>query len=147
MPEVLCLGNFVVDIIGKPLDRLPPPGGLLLLDTLETHLGGNAPNCALALARLGVDTAVAGRVGEDVYGRFLLDELNRAGVDTGWVHRDPERPTGLTIVAVGADGERSFLHHFGANEAFNPADVPNAAFDGAAILHASSAFVLPSMDG
>src|SRR5437016_1832265 len=40
MPEVLCLGNFVVDVIGKPLDRLPPPGGLMLLDTLQTHACG-----------------------------------------------------------------------------------------------------------
>src|SRR5438067_438734 len=127
MPDILCLGNFVVDIIGKPLDRLPPPGSLLLLDTLETHPGGNAPNCALALAHLGANTAVAGRVGNDLYGGFLLDELARGSVDTRWVRRDPERPTGLTLVAVGADGERSFLHHFGANEGFNPADIPDAA--------------------
>src|SRR5438874_13116872 len=102
MPRVLCLGNFVVDVIGKPLDCLPSPGGLLLLDTLETHVGGNAPNCALALARLGMEVAVAGRVGEDLYGRFLIDALENAGVDHRAVGRDPERPTGLTIVAVRA---------------------------------------------
>src|SRR6059058_5011736 len=111
MPRVLCLGNFVVDVIGKPLDRLPFPGGLLLLDTLETHLGGNAPNCALALARLGIETAVAGRVGEDLYGQFLVGELARSGVDSRPVARDPGRPTGLTLVAVTPEGERSFLHH------------------------------------
>src|SRR5262249_13556853 len=145
MADLLCLGNFVVDVIGKPLDRLPASGGLLLLDTLETHLGGDAPNCSLALARLGVDVAAAGPGGKDLYGRFLIEELARAGVDTRWVGLDPERPTGLTIVAVGADGERSFMHHFGANASFGAADLPEQVFDGIAMLHATAFFVLPAM--
>src|SRR5205823_820860 len=126
---------------------LPFPGGLLLLDTLETHVGGNAPYCALALARLGMEVAVAGRVGEDLYGRFLIDALENAGVGHRAVGRDAERPTGLPSVAVRANGERSFLHHFGANYSFSGSAVPDAAFDGVATLHATSAFVLPSMDG
>ena len=48
-PEIVVLGNFVVDIIGKPIDRLPERGRLLMIDTLETHPGGNGPNTAGAL--------------------------------------------------------------------------------------------------
>ena len=149
MAAVLVLGNFVVDLIGKPLDRLPEPGRLLLLDTMETHLGGNGPNTAGALARLGGDVAVGGRVGEDVHGRFLVDQLTEWGVETAVVVRDAERPTGMTLVAVNSAGERSFLHHYGANAAFGPDDVAwdHPVLGGLRHLHLASHFVLPAMDG
>src|SRR5438132_6527528 len=113
--QTVVLGNFVVDIIGKPIDRLPERGRLLLIDTLETHVGGNGPNTAGALGKLGARVAVAGRVGEDLYGRFLLERLEGWGVETWPVVRDPEAATGVTLVAVDRSGERSFIHHFGAN--------------------------------
>jgi sugar/nucleoside kinase (ribokinase family) len=147
MADVLCLGNIVVDVIAKPLDRLPPPGQLLLLDALETHVGGNGPNCALALARLGERAAVCGRVGEDLYGRYLLSELARAEVETGPVVRDGEQPTGVTLVAVDRSGERSFLYHPGANAAFRTGDVAFRDLEGLRWLHAGSFFVLPALEG
>lgn len=147
MAELLCLGNFVVDVIGKPVDRLPPPGQLLMLDRLETHLGGNGPNCALAAARLGIDVAVAGRVGDDLYGRFLTESLAKGGVETQLVRATPGTPTGLTIVAVDSRGERSFMHHYGANACFRAEDVDLDAVPGARWLHAGSHFVLPALDG
>lgn len=147
MAELLVLGNFVVDIIGKPLDALPERGRLLLLDTLETHVGGNGPNTAGALGRLGAAVSVVGRVGEDLYGRFLIERLEGWGVDTGLVVRDPERATGVTLVAVDRTGERSFIHHFGANAAFSPADLDWSRAAGARHLHLASHFVLPALDG
>lgn len=147
MTDILVLGNFVVDVIGKPVDRLPAPGQLLFLDTLETHVGGNAPNTAAALATLGGSVGVVGRVGEDVYGRFLLEELQARGVDTRPVVHDPEEPTGVSMVCVDSRGERSFLHHLGANRQFGPADVPDSLFAGARHLHLASQFVLPALDG
>src|SRR5438045_7932910 len=98
--EAVVIGNFVVDIIGKPIDRLPERGRLLLIDTLETHVGGNGPNTAAALAKLGAAAAVVGRVGDDLYGRFLLDRLGSWGVCTDGVRRDPGTATGVTLVAV-----------------------------------------------
>ena len=146
MAEIIVVGNFVVDLIGKPLDRLPERGRLLILDTLETHSGGNGPNTAGALGRLGGDVAVVGRVGEDLYGRFLLERLNGWGVDTRLVYRDPEAATGLTLVAVDPAGERSFLHHFGANARLIPANLEWDQLAGARHLHLAAFFVLPGLD-
>src|SRR5262249_27855749 len=106
--SVFVLGNCVVDIIGKPIDRLPKRGTLLLLDTLETHVGGNGPNAARALARLGTRVSMGGRVGDDLYGRFLIETLGQEGVDTRGVRRAPAA-TGVTLVAVDSTGERSFI--------------------------------------
>ncbi|HTE20412.1 MAG TPA: carbohydrate kinase family protein [Armatimonadota bacterium] len=153
MPNIVVLGNFVVDIIGKPIDGLPERGRLALIDTLETHPGGNGPNTAGALGKLAardggdMGVAVAGRVGEDLYGRFLTEALEGWGVDTRAVFRDPERATALTLVAVDSTGERSFIHHLGANAAFGPEDVRWELFGGARHLHLASYFILPSLEG
>lgn len=147
VPDICVLGNFVVDLIGKPIDRLPERGRLLLIDTLETHVGGNGPNTAGALGKLGASVAVGGRVGTDLYGRFMLETLEGWGVDTGPVVRDPEATTGVTLVPIDSTGERSFIHHYGANARFGPADVPWDRIAGARHLHLASFFVLPAVDG
>lgn len=147
MPAIAVLGNFVVDIIGKPIDRLPERGRLALIDMLETHVGGNGPNTAGALGRLGAEVAVVGRVGDDLYGRFLLERLGGWGVKTGGVLRDAEAATGVTLVAVDHTGERSFIHHFGANARFGPEDVDWDLLSGVRHLHLASCFVLPGLDG
>jgi sugar/nucleoside kinase (ribokinase family) len=144
--RLAVLGNFVVDLIGKPLDALPERGRLLILDTLETHSGGNGPNTAGALARLGASVAALGRVGDDLYGRFLTDRLAGWGVDVSLVARDPVATTGVTLVPVDRTGERSFIHHFGANADFRPADIPWERLSGTRHLHFSGFFVLPEMD-
>jgi len=146
MPEIIVIGNFVVDLIGKPLDRLPERGRLLILDTLETHSGGNGPNTAGALGRLGGNVAVVGRVGHDLYGRFLLERLNGWGVQTHLVVQDPNAATGITLVAVDHAGERSFLHHFGANADLTATDLPWDAVADARHVHLSAFFVLPGLD-
>jgi sugar/nucleoside kinase (ribokinase family) len=147
MPDIVVLGNFVVDLIGKPIDRLPERGRLLLIDTLETHAGGNGPNTAGALGKLGASVAVMGRVGDDLYGRFLLERLESWNVDTGAVLRQPGVSTGMTLVAVDSTGERSFIHHFGANTSFGPGDLDWGRIEQARHLHLASFFVLPSLDG
>jgi sugar/nucleoside kinase (ribokinase family) len=147
MPEILVLGNFVVDIIGKPFDALPERGKLSILDTLVTHPGGNGPNTAGALGRLGAKVSVAGRVGNDLYGRFLAEALGGWGVDTALVVRDPQCATGVTLVAVDSGGERSFIHHFGANAAFTVDDVELDGRSDVRFLHLASFFVLPAIDG
>jgi sugar/nucleoside kinase (ribokinase family) len=144
--SVFVIGNFVVDIIGKPIDRLPEPGTLLLLDTLETHPGGNGPNVASALARLGMPACVAGAVGDDLYGRLLIETLQSTGVDVGSVRR-VDRATGVTLVAVDSSGERSFLHHFGANAAYGPDAIDWERARACEIFALTAHFVLPGLDG
>jgi sugar/nucleoside kinase (ribokinase family) len=147
MPDIAVLGNFVVDLIGKPIDALPERGRLTLIDTLETHPGGNGPNTAGALGKLGADVAVLGRVGDDLYGRFLLERLDGWGVDTSRVGRDDAACTGVTIVPVDSSGERSFIHAYGANAVFSRRHVDWSALEGVSHLHFGSFFVLPAFDG
>lgn len=68
--------------------------------------GGSAANTAAALARLGVGCRFVGTVGDDTYGRFAIESLEEAGVDTSHVESTGRAPTVMVIVVVSPDGER-----------------------------------------
>jgi sugar/nucleoside kinase (ribokinase family) len=147
MPEVICLGILVADVVGQPVDAYPERGKLVLVDRMELHSGGCAANTGISLGKLGVPTGVIGKVGHDGFGSFLVEELARHGVDTRGVRRDPEVNTSATMVLVHGDAERSFLHYLGANACFSREDVDMELLHGARILHVAGAFLMPRLDG
>lgn len=57
------------------------------------------------------------------FGDFLIEEMNKIGIDTRGVKRDPDINTSGTMVFVLPDGERSFIHYFGANATLDEKDV------------------------
>lgn len=145
--DVVCLGIVVADMIARPVDRLPPGGTLGLVDEIGLHGGGCALNTAGALAKLGLRAAVAGKVGDDPLGAFLLRLLGERGVDTRAVIRARDVPTSVTVVLVDRAGERTFLHLPGANGTLRAGELDrNALFAGRA-LHVAGALVMPALDG
>jgi sugar/nucleoside kinase (ribokinase family) len=126
---------------------MPERGRLALVDRIELHSGGCAANTGVALAKLGVDTALIGKVGSDGFGDFLVSCFERVGIDAGGVARDPGAATAATMVLVHGDGERSFLHYLGANATFTLEDVDFARVRRSKILHVAGAFVMPMLDG
>lgn len=147
MPDVVCLGILVADVVGKPVDEIPERGKLVLVDRMELHTGGCASNTGVALAKIGVDTAVIGKVGDDGFGDFMISRLERSGIDASRVVRDSEAATSATMVMVHGDGERSFIHYIGANAALKKADVDMDFVKKAKILHVAGAFLMPGFDG
>jgi len=110
--DAAVFGLIVADLIASPMDlRNPPePGGLSVLKTLELTTGGNVCNTGIALAKLGMNAAAAGMVGNDVLGQALVDRMNAAGVDTSVVFKSDQAQTSATVVAVEPGGERVFFH-------------------------------------
>lgn len=147
MSEVTCLGILVADLVGKPVDVYPERGKLVLVDQLELHSGGCAANSGVSLAKIGVDTGVIGKVGADGLGDFMVGVLERHGIDTRGVVRDPEVGTSGTMVMVHSDGERSFIHYLGANATLTEADVDWNLLKGTKILHIAGSFLMPGIDG
>jgi 2-dehydro-3-deoxygluconokinase len=85
--------------LGEAMLALAPPSG----DTLRTcrsvhvdHAGAESNTC-VGLARLGFSVAWVSRLGRDAAGDRILDALSLEGVDTRWVVRDPQRPTGVML--------------------------------------------------
>ncbi len=147
MSEVVCLGIFVADALGRPIDRFPEFGRLVLFDQLELHTGGCASNTAIGLAKLGVEVATIGRVGEDEFGDFILGHLEKCGINTTGMKRDKDASTSFTFVSIASDGERAFLHTLGANAHFSLEDVDMDRVKGAKILHIAGTFLMPKIDG
>ena len=147
MPQVACLGILVADVVGKTINAFPLKGTLAAVERMELHAGGCAANTGIALARLGVGVAVLGRVGRDGFGDFLLQTLQQAGADTRGVLQGGAEATSATMVAVDAQGERTFLHYPGANATFEAADVDWSLIEAADILHIGGPFLMPRFMG
>src|SRR5262249_4583111 len=101
--DAAIYGLIVADVIAEPMDlrggRLPPRGGLAMLNSITLSTGGNACNVAMAMAKLGMSVGSAGLVGADTLGAVMIDRLRAGGVDTSCVRADPRAQTSATIVA------------------------------------------------
>ena len=113
--DVLCTGLIVADHVAAPVAALPASGALVSTPKTELTIGGCAANVAVDLVKLGVSTNLVGRVGDDVLGRFVVDQLQAAGVGCGDLVLSDSAQTATTLV-VNVDGEdRRFIHAPGAN--------------------------------
>jgi sugar/nucleoside kinase (ribokinase family) len=145
--DVACLGILVADVVVQPVDDLPAAGSLGLVDGVQLHGGGCALNAASTAARLGLRASVFGKVGADALGGHLIGLLDTRGVDTHHVLRDPRTTTSASIVLVGRDGERTFLHAPGANAELTEDEVDLDALYDARCLHAAGTGLLERLDG
>jgi len=93
--DVIAMGRLGVDLY--PLQtRL----GLDEVSSFGKFLGGTAANVAVATARHGHHVALVSRTGDDVFGRYLISELGRLGVDSRFVTTVPELPTPITFCEI-----------------------------------------------
>jgi fructokinase len=146
MADVICLGELLIDFV-------PTVTGtdLASADAFKKAPGGAPANVAVGLVRLGVPTAFMGKVGDDGFGRMLIDTLAGAGVDVGPLRTTHEARTALAFVSLKADGDREFLFYRSpsADMLFAPEDVDEAAIGRARMLHFGSISLIgePSRSG
>ena len=136
MPQVVTIGDINIDVIAHVPDY-PQKGGEGLAEQGHVYCGGSAANTAVALARFGVDVGIIGRVGEDVLALLALAGLAEAGVDGRCIQRDPQTMTGIMLIAVTPDGERTMFGCRGANVRTDPALLDESYITQARIFHLS----------
>src|SRR5258706_13527696 len=124
--DVLCAGIIVADHVCTPISHLPAAGELVMADRLLLTLGGCAANTAVDLDKMGVNSAVAGRVGADLFGRIVADMLAEAKVTTAALKAVPDQDTSQTRIVNVAGQDRRYIHTFGANAGFHAADIDPA---------------------
>ncbi|WCN01399.1 ribokinase [Streptomyces sp. M92] len=129
--DLLVVGSANADLV-IGVERRPGAGETVLGTDLAVHPGGKGANQAVAAARLGARTALLARVGDDGYGRLLLDSQRAAGVDTVGVLVGGA-PTGVALITVDPSGDNSIVVSPGANGRLAPGDVRAAA----SLFHAS----------
>ena len=112
--------------ISVSVGRLPGPGETILGGQAVIAPGGKGANQAVAAARLGADTAMAGCVGEDEFGGPILLALAAEGIAMEGVRRVPGVATGLALITVDAAGENMITVAPGANGECGPAEADAA---------------------
>lgn len=89
--DVVCVGESMAMLVPEN------PGALSAGTVFRLTVAGAESNVAAYLSMLGTDVSWISKVGDDPFGRFLLDEIRSFGVDVGHASRDPERATGVAF--------------------------------------------------
>ena len=147
MKKVASVGILVADVIAEPVEGYPGRGVLERVNSITMHNGGNAMTAAINMAKMGVDAKMVGKVGDDMFGVFLRDRLDKAGVDTRGLKADPTVQTSASIVMLDKTGERSFLHCVGANAAFGIDDVDFSVIEECDMVFVTGSFLMDRFDG
>jgi sugar/nucleoside kinase (ribokinase family) len=141
-PEVIVAGHICLDIIPTfgggcgSLGELLSPGKLVEVGPVILSTGGPVPNTGLAMHRLGVSVALMGKVGDDLFGRAILDLLGALSPElaTGMIVA-PGQATSYSVVISPPGTDRVFLHCPGTNDTFAQDDIPYATLPAARIFH------------
>lgn len=101
MPCAISLGELLIDFTPHGVSQ---NGNMLF----ERNPGGAPANLAVQLVRLGVPCAFLGKVGNDMFGHFLKDILQKNGVSTGGLKFSKTTATSLAFVQLSEQGDRDF---------------------------------------
>ena len=93
--DIICLGRAAVDFYGQQIGS-----SLENMGSFNKYLGGSSANIAYGCSKLGLNSAMLTRVGNEHMGRFVRNELESVGVDTSHVITDKERLTGLVVLGI-----------------------------------------------
>ncbi len=121
----MVIGSINMDLVCR-CRRFPKPGETVIGSEFAAVPGGKGANQAVAAARLGAETHLVGRVGEDSFGRRLLAGLREHGVEVGLVRTTPRVPSGVASILVDSHGQNTIAVAPGANARVAPADVRSA---------------------
>ncbi len=135
MGKIVTLGEVVADVYKEdapsPVER-----------PFTARPGGAPANVAVAAARLGVEAGFVGRLGDDLFGDFILEALDASGVDTSAILREePPTRTTLAFVEIFEDGDREFTFYRSvpaADELLSPEDIKPESLEGASFANFGS---------
>src|SRR6266480_4701554 len=117
MPQsnILVVGSLNMDQVVR-VPHIPVLGETLLgAGSLKLTPGGKGANQAVAMARLGAAVTMAGRVGDDPFGKQLLGALQADQVDTSPIVVDQEESSGVAFIFLVPDGDNVIVVSSGAN--------------------------------
>jgi sugar/nucleoside kinase (ribokinase family) len=144
-PDVLCAGIIVADHVCTPIAHVPAAGELVMADRMLLTIGGCAANAAVDLVKMGVRSAVVGRVGDDVFGRVVADMLRANGVDVSAIKVSAGADTSQTLIVNVAGQDRRYVHTFGANAQFSAADIPFEQVKRCRVLYLGGYLLMPNV--
>lgn len=145
-PDCLSTGILFADHVCSSIDHVPGPGELVVPERMQLGLGGCASNTALNLARLGTAVGVAGCVGDDMFGQFIVDTLTEGGVETSNIHRLAGIHSASSMIINVEGQDRRFISTPGANVRFSVEHIPTEQVRRAKVLYVGGFLMLPGLE-
>ncbi len=120
MKKCCVIGSINMDMVTRT-DKFPKPGETRRGTSFQTIPGGKGANQAVALSRLGIPTSMAGRIGDDIYGRMYMEHFEKTGTQIKTLGMDTGTGTGIAAIEVDDAGENHIIVVPGANDTCTPA--------------------------
>ena len=120
--KILVVGSLHLDVIVNS-SRLPQPDETLLGDKVSYRYGGKGGNQALAAAKISVQVLMAGRIGNDNFGKEIYDTLANQNINLDRLKMVDE-PSGMSVALIGSDGIYSAVVVSGVNQTIDLSDIP-----------------------
>lgn len=117
--NIVVVGSSNTDMIIK-MDKIPAPGETVLGGEFTIAAGGKGANQAVAAARAGGEVAFVACVGDDMFGEQALEGFAKDRIDTEYVFKDKQQPSGCALIFVDKEGENSIAVASGANARLSP---------------------------
>jgi ribokinase len=123
--KILVVGSSNTDMVIKT-HHFPVPGETILGGRFLMNAGGKGANQAVAAARLGGIVIFVGKIGDDIFGKQAVQQLEVEGINVDFVSVDPENPSGVALITVDSKGENSIVVASGSNGTLSPDDFDKA---------------------
>ncbi len=121
-PVITVVGSFAVGLTLRT-DHMPIFGETLLGSDFDMGPGGKGSNQAVGVARLGAQSALCGIIGTDKLGEIATDLYAAEGVETTWLQRSTQMPTGVGFIILDLSGHNGIILDMGANKLMDAAFV------------------------
>ena len=133
--KIFVVGSSNTDMVVRT-SRIPRPGETIIGGTFMMIPGGKGANQAVAAARLGGNVTFVARTGNDMFGERSMVNYREAGIDTNYIFKDEEHPSGVALICVDDHAENSIVVSPGANAALSVQDIESVKkeLDSAAYL-------------
>jgi len=139
--DILVVGEINPDIVVSDPDPAPVFGEVeRVVRSIRMTAGSSSAIFACAAARLELRVAICGVVGDDPFGRFMLEELAGRGIDVSACRVDPDRPTGASVIMTSGT-DRAILTAMGTVGALDVSSVPASLIGRARHLHSGSFYL------
>lgn len=124
--SIAVIGSNMVDLISY-VDRMPNPGETIEAPDFSLGCGGKGANQAVAAAKLGGKVIMLTKVGDDIFGRNTLANLDSYGIDTSCCDVIENMSSGVAPIFVDPNSQNSILIIKGANKCLSPKDIEESA--------------------
>jgi len=125
MKKLVVIGSSNMDL-AVSTEHFPLPGQTVMGKKFMTNFGGKGANQAVAASLLGGDVTFICKVGNDNYGREMIEKFKKDGIDTQYVTTTDQAATGIAVITVDANGENTIVVASGANSLLTSEDIRNA---------------------